>query len=145
MILPDFSYDIFSGSIYHKRCNTLKEHLLRYDIYANEVSRHTFKNKEYYVLEINLNHNNSALSISKALDIDKGSIHFIHINLKENYKIYWISEDLIHSKYLSNDSLLNFEKPLEDKAIDFIRDNNTFVSSIENNPADILIKLSKKK
>ena len=130
-------------SIYHQRCHDIEEQLKEYNVKAN-VSRHTFDNTEYYVLEVDLNGNTACHTISKALGIKLDDVHFIHINLNDDYKILWISEDLLHSCYLDNNGRLDFET-IEDKAIRLIHDDNTICTNIWNNPEDIIIRLQKKK
>ena len=132
-------------SIYHQRCNDIKEQLKEYDVIAN-VSRHNFKDKEYYCLNVDLNHNNSHITISDALNISKDEIHFIHINLKEDYKIYWISEEYLHSLYLINNNL-NFDiDKYKDEALKYLDNPDYYVESINiNNPSTVDLVLKKKK
>ena len=129
-------------SIYHQRCKDIQKKKKKYDIHSS-VFKHNFNDKEYYVLQVDLKHKNSHLSIADALHIKKDDVHFIHISLNEEYKIYWVSEDLLNARYLDGDGRLNFET-IEDNAIKLIRDDNTVCTNIWNNPEDIIIKLIKK-
>lgn len=132
-------------SIYHQRCKDITEQLKKFDVKA-EVSRHTFKDKEYYCLNVDLKGKNARHTISKALGIKPDDVHFIHINLNEDYKLFWVSEYLINRKYITHNGRLCFnrEEYIEDNAIKLIRDDNTVVTNIWNNPEDIIIKLVKK-
>lgn len=129
-------------SIYYLRCEDIEKQLKEYDIIA-KVSRHTFKDTKYYVLNVDLNHRNSCMTVANALDIKDDEVHFIHINIQDDYKIFWISEDLLHARYLDGDGRLNF-RTLRDQAIDLINEPSIFVNDITDNCGDITILLKRK-
>ena len=132
----------YTESIYHQRCTDIKEQLKKYDVIAT-VGRHNFKDKEYYCLEVDLNHCNSCMTVAKALKVTEDDVHFIHINLNENYKILWINEELLHSRYLDGNGRLDFET-IDDKAIRLIQDENNQVVNIRQDMNEINIKIIKK-
>lgn len=133
----------YTESRYHQRCNDIKEQLKSFDVKA-EVSRHTFQDKKYYVLNVDLNHKNSYKTVAKALKVTEDDVHFIHTNLKGDYKILWISEELLHTRYLDGNGRLNFEN-IDDKAIRLINDDNNHVVNIRQDMNEINIKIIKER
>ena len=126
-------------NIHYQRCECIKKQLLKYNIVA-QVSRHSFQDNEYYVIEIDLNGNNSHITVAKALNISETEVHFIHINISQGYKIYWISETLLHELYLNQHGELSF---LEQEAKEYIESENTRIKSITNKLDEIIIRVDK--
>lgn len=110
-----FNGELFNGelrnNVYWRRSDAIKEQLAKYDIDA-KVSRHHLKDWRVYCLDISTEDGHvSEDDIIEALDIPREWLHFIHIDTANKYVLYWVDEEMLHSKYLQDGELV-FTDPM---------------------------------
>lgn len=104
-----FSWSI-GGSIWHRRTEAIEKELKKHNIKA-KVHRHHIYDVEYYVLTLDTSKKHiSESDVANALNIPKEWVGFVHINLENCYKIFWIKEDEFNAKYCNDDGEIVFKK-----------------------------------
>ena len=142
---PNWLVNAYTGSIYHQRCKDIEKQLSKSSITA-KVSRHDFKNTEYYDLEISLKSKNSEQQLADALHIPKDKVHFVHIDLKQDYKIIWIEEDYLHERYLTGNGRLcfDYQDNMKKQVENYLGKDNIEVMEIKDDCGEIIIRMINK-
>ena len=103
-------------TIYGRRCGAITEQLKKHNVPVKRVGRHHFYNIRVYCIEIKIGKCGKWIDdddIAEALNIPKEWIAFIHINTEHRYKLYFVKEDELNSKYCDDDGELIFKKPFK--------------------------------